>query len=81
MEAAATSSASTPAPAVGLRKRLRGRRVDGRGYVLADRSCKLPPGGWARQAIDAYHEFQADHLVAERKLAHDQDGAALQRIR
>jgi phage terminase large subunit-like protein len=43
-----------------------GRGVDGRGYVLADRSCKLPPGGWARQAIDAYHEFQADRLVAER---------------
>jgi len=43
-----------------------GRGVDGRGYVLADRSCKLPPGGWPRHAIDAYHEFQADRLVAER---------------
>jgi phage terminase large subunit-like protein len=43
-----------------------GRGGDGRGYVLADRSCKLPPGGWARRAIDAYHEFQADRVLAER---------------
>jgi phage terminase large subunit-like protein len=40
--------------------------VDGRGYVLADRSCKLSPAGWARQAVDAYHEFKADLLIAER---------------
>jgi phage terminase large subunit-like protein len=43
-----------------------GRGVDGRGYVLGDRSCKLPPGAWARRAIDAYHEFNADRIVAER---------------
>jgi phage terminase large subunit-like protein len=42
------------------------RGVDGRGYVLADRSCKLSPAGWARRAIDAYYEFAADRLVAER---------------
>ena len=40
--------------------------ADGRGYVLADRSCKLSPAGWARQAVDAYHEFKADLLIAER---------------
>jgi phage terminase large subunit-like protein len=43
-----------------------GRGIDGRGYVLADRSCKLSPAGWARRAIDAYHEFDADRIVAER---------------
>lgn len=42
------------------------RGVDGRGYVLADRSCKLSPAGWARRAIDAYYEFDADRIVAER---------------
>jgi phage terminase large subunit-like protein len=42
------------------------RGVDGRGYVLADRSCKLSPGGWARRAVDAYYEFGADRIVAER---------------
>jgi phage terminase large subunit-like protein len=42
------------------------RGIDGRGYVLADRSCKLPPAGWAKRAVDAYNEFGADRLVAER---------------
>ena len=43
-----------------------GRGVDGRGYVLADRSCKLSPAGWGRRVVDAYHEFRADRIVAER---------------
>jgi phage terminase large subunit-like protein len=40
--------------------------TDGRGYILADRSCKLSPAGWARTAVSAYHEFKADRLIAER---------------
>jgi phage terminase large subunit-like protein len=40
--------------------------VDGRGYILADRSCKLPPGAWGRRAVDAYREFGADRIIAER---------------
>jgi predicted phage terminase large subunit-like protein len=43
-----------------------GRGVDGRGYVLADRTCRLSPDGWARMAITAYHAHQADRIVAER---------------
>jgi phage terminase large subunit-like protein len=43
-----------------------GRGVDGRGYIFSDRSCKLSPAGWARRAIDAYHEFGADRIIAER---------------
>jgi phage terminase large subunit-like protein len=42
-----------------------GLGVDGISYVLADRTCKLPPSGWARRAIAAYHEFDADRIVAE----------------
>lgn len=42
-----------------------GKGVDARGYVLADRSCKLSPDGWARRAVAAYHEFGADRIVAE----------------
>src|SRR5215471_7676175 len=34
-----------------------GRGVDGRGYVLADRSCRLTPDGWARRAAAAYAQF------------------------
>jgi predicted phage terminase large subunit-like protein len=42
-----------------------GRGIDGRGYVLADRTCRLPPDGWARRAIEAYHAHEADAIVAE----------------
>lgn len=37
----------------------------GRGHILADRSCRLSPDGWARRAIEAYREFRADRIVAE----------------
>lgn len=42
------------------------RGSDGRGYVLADRSVKGSPAVWGRRAVDAYHEFNADRIVAER---------------
>ena len=42
-----------------------GLGVDGRGYVLADRSCRLSPDGWARRAVAAFDEFKADVIVAE----------------
>jgi predicted phage terminase large subunit-like protein len=38
---------------------------DGRGYVLADRTTKDHPAGWARRAIAAFDEFGADRIVAE----------------
>lgn len=43
-----------------------GKGVDGRAYVLADRTCKLSPDGWGRRAVAAYHEFSADRIIAER---------------
>lgn len=51
-----------------------GKGVDGRGYVLADQTCKLSPDGWGRRAVDAYHgrwsetpdRMKADRIVAER---------------
>lgn len=42
-----------------------GQGVDGRIYILADRTCQLSPDGWARRAVDAYHEFRADKIIAE----------------
>jgi phage terminase large subunit-like protein len=39
--------------------------TDGRGYVLADRSGRFKPDAWARRAVEAYHEFSADRIVAE----------------
>jgi predicted phage terminase large subunit-like protein len=43
-----------------------GRGNDGRGYVLADNTCRLSPDGWARMAVTAYHRHRADRIVAER---------------
>lgn len=43
-----------------------GLGIDGRGYVLADWTCKLSPDGWGRRAVKAYHDFKADRVVAER---------------
>jgi HK97 family phage portal protein len=42
-----------------------GLGVDGRGYVLADRSCRLSPDGWARRAVAVFDDHRADLVVAE----------------
>ena len=42
-----------------------GKGTDGRGYVLADLTCHLSPAGWGRRAVEAYHRFEADRIVAE----------------
>jgi len=43
-----------------------GKGVDGKAYVLADRSVRLAPAGWGRMAVDAYEEFEADAIIAEK---------------
>ncbi len=43
-----------------------GKGVDGRGYVLADRTCQLSPNGWGRRAVEAYHDFKADRVIGEK---------------
>ncbi len=43
-----------------------GKGADGRGYVLADRSCSMSPAGWGARAVQAYRDFQADRVVVER---------------
>lgn len=40
--------------------------VDDVGYVLGDRTCKLGPAGWGARAVEAYREYKADRIVAER---------------
>lgn len=42
-----------------------GKGVDQRGYVLADRSCRLSPNDWARRVLAAYDDCAADRIVAE----------------
>jgi hypothetical protein len=53
-----------------------GLGVDGLGYILADRTCKLSPDGWGRRAVDAYREFKADRIIAERNFG----GAMCERV-
>ena len=42
-----------------------GLGIDGRAYVLADRSCRLSPDGWAQRAVQAFDDYSADLVVAE----------------
>jgi phage terminase large subunit-like protein len=43
-----------------------GRGIDGHGYTLTDRSCRLSPDGWGRRVVDAFVEFKADRIVYEK---------------
>jgi len=42
-----------------------GKGVDGFFYVLADRSCRLSPNGWAQRSVATFDEFKADRVIAE----------------
>lgn len=53
-----------------------GKGVDGRGYILADRTCSLSPEGWSRVAVQAYKEFNADRIIAEKNYG----GAMVERV-
>lgn len=39
--------------------------VNGVAYVLGDYTDRLSPQGWASKAIQLYHQYQADRIVAE----------------
>jgi phage terminase large subunit-like protein len=38
---------------------------DGHAYVLEDRTLRASPHGWGSEAVQAYHRWQADRIVAE----------------
>ena len=42
-----------------------GKGVDGRFYVLADISGRFPPLDWAQKAVNGFHAYKADKIVAE----------------
>ena len=42
-----------------------GKGTDDLYYVLADRSLRASPDRWAQRAIDLFHEFKADRIIAE----------------
>jgi phage terminase large subunit-like protein len=41
------------------------RGADGHAYVLADRSLRDAPAAWGRVAVQAFHDFDADRIIAE----------------
>jgi len=42
-----------------------GKAVDGRYWVLDDRSLRASPHSWATEAVSAYREFRADRIIGE----------------
>lgn len=42
-----------------------GLGTDGHGYVLADRSCRLPPAQWAHLSVSLFDQINADRIIAE----------------
>jgi phage terminase large subunit-like protein len=43
-----------------------GLGTDGHGYVMADRTCRLSPDGWAQVVARGAKEFGADRVAAEK---------------
>jgi phage terminase large subunit-like protein len=56
------------------------KTADGRAVVLADRSCRDTPLGWAKRVNKAYEEFQADRVVAEKNQGGDFIEATLKQV-
>jgi phage terminase large subunit-like protein len=48
-----------------------GKGMDGHGYTLADRTCRMSPDGWGREVVRAFVEFQADRIVYEKNFGGD----------
>ncbi len=43
-----------------------GKTANNHGYCLADKSLTASPLGWAKKAVRAYHNFDANKIVAEK---------------
>ena len=57
-----------------------GKGADGRGYVLDDRSCRDTPSGWAHRAVQAFHDYNADRIVAEKNQGGDMVEATIRSV-
>lgn len=58
-----------------------GKDAAGEYHVLADRSCRMTPDGWARRAVTAFDEYNADRIVAEVNNGGDLVEATLRTVR
>ncbi len=57
------------------------RGIDGHAYVLADRSGRYTPKGWAERAVLALDDHKADRVVAEANNGGDMVEATLRTVR
>lgn len=58
-----------------------GKGIDGRGYVLADRSARISPDGWAHRAVQAYDDFKADRVIGEVNNGGEMVGLTIKTVR
>ncbi len=54
------------------------RHEDGDCYILDDRSCRDAPAVWGRKAVTAFHEYNADCIVAESNFGGEMVRATIQ---
>lgn len=54
---------------------------DDEGYVLADYSIRGGPAAWAERAVEAYHAYGADKLIAEQNFQGEQVRLAMRQVR
>jgi len=58
-----------------------GKGMDGRGYVLADRSARVSPDAWAQRAVQAYDDFAADKIIGEVNNGGEMVGLTIRTVR
>tara|TARA_R110002167_G_scaffold199684_1_gene402986 strand:+ start:3444 stop:4634 length:1191 start_codon:yes stop_codon:yes gene_type:complete len=54
--------------------------ANGTGYLLEDLTCHVSPSQWAQIAVDAYHRWKADRVIAETNQGGDMVEATLRTI-
>ena len=73
------TSTAAGAPHVWQRQqRAKQKRRNIHGYVLADYSCRLPPAGWGKRAVQAAIDHDADDILVEINFGGDMAVATVQ---
>jgi len=57
-----------------------GITAQGKYYILDDRSCRLSPDAWGKVAIEAFHDWKADRIIAETNNGGDMVGILMKTI-
>ena len=58
-----------------------GKGIDGKGYILADRSARVSPDSWARRGVQAYDDFKADRIIGEVNNGGEMVGLTIKTVR